>query len=109
MSKRFLFICTLWTGLTLLGGLIGVWRIHTHPVPEVPSELRASKLGLGIGALTATGYAAFWLLFALTARKRTPHLDPGDSKLSQHGDDERSTADPRAPSGGQASQNQFRR
>lgn len=85
MKKRFLLVCTLWTGLTLLGGLIGVWRIHTQPVPGVPSELRASKLGLGLGALTATGYAAFWLLFALTARKRTRHQDSIASEPLQPG------------------------
>lgn len=70
MTKRFVLICACWTLLTLAAGLVGVWRIHTHPIQGVPSELRASKLGLSIGALTATGYAAFWLISALTARKK---------------------------------------
>ena len=70
MTKQLVLICTCWTLLTLTGGLIGVWRIHLHPIVGVPSELRASKLGLSMGALTATGYAVFWLISALTARKK---------------------------------------
>lgn len=69
MKKRFLLVCVCWTLLTLLAGLVGVWQIHNHPDPATPSQLRAAKLGMGIGALTATGYAAFWLIFALTAKK----------------------------------------
>lgn len=70
MRKPFVLVCFFWTLLTLLAGLIGVWIIHRHPDPGVPSKLRASKLGLGIGALTATGYALFWLITALTAKKQ---------------------------------------
>ena len=77
--KRLILVSSLWTLLTLTIGLIGVWRIHTHPVVGVPAELRAAKLGLGIGALTATGYAAFWLILALTARKKPREPKPPDS------------------------------
>lgn len=70
MKKQFLLVCVGWTLLTLLAGVLGVWQIHRHPEPGVPSELRAAKLGLGIGALTATGYALFWLLLALTTQKK---------------------------------------
>jgi hypothetical protein len=73
--KRFYLICALWTLLTLTAGLFGVWRIQTHPVPGVSAEVRAGKLGLSIGALTATGYAMFWLILALTARKKHPSQD----------------------------------
>jgi hypothetical protein len=70
MKKRWIRICIPWTLLTLTLGFLGVWRIHAHPIPGVPAEIRAAKLGLGIGALTATGYAGFWLILALTARKK---------------------------------------
>ena len=70
MRKRWLVMCAVWTLLTLSVGAFGVWRIHTNPLPHVPGELRAARLGLGIGALTATGYAAFWLILALSARKK---------------------------------------
>lgn len=75
MRKRFLLLCGLWTMLTLTAGLLGVWRIHAHPLPHVPAEVRAARLGLGIGALTATGYAVFWLILALTAKKKRPTQD----------------------------------
>ena len=67
--KRLILPCLLWTVLMLSAGLAGVWRIHTHPLTGVPAELRAAKLGMGIGALTATGYAVLWLATALSARK----------------------------------------
>ena len=73
MTRRFLLICICWTLLTLVAGLIGVWRIHSHPIEGVSSELRASKLGLSMGALTATGYALVWLMTALTARRMKTH------------------------------------
>ena len=72
MRKRWLLMCAVWTLMTLAVGFFGVWRIHTQPIPHVPAELRAAKLGLGIGALTATGYAVFWLVLALAARKKHP-------------------------------------
>lgn len=74
--KRLIPICGLWTVLTLTVGLLGVWRIHTEPIPGVPAELRAGRLGMGIGALTATGYAAFWLILTLTARKNRSQQQP---------------------------------
>jgi hypothetical protein len=87
--KRLILICILWTILTLTGGFLGVWRIHTHPIPGVPAELRASKLGLGIGALTATGYAVFWLILAFTARKK--HQDSASNPRTKTPRDEDST------------------
>jgi hypothetical protein len=78
MGKRWIGMCAAWTLITLTVGFFGVWRIHQNPLPDVPSELRAARLGLGIGALTATGYAAFWLILALTARKKKPTQEPGE-------------------------------
>jgi hypothetical protein len=77
--KRLILICAPWTLLTLTAGLLGVWRIHTHPLEGVPAEVRAAKLGLGIGALTATGYALMWLILALTARKTQQLTDQNHS------------------------------
>ncbi len=69
--KRLVLPCLCWTVLTLLAGLIGVWQIHTHHIAGVPAELRAGKLGMGIGALTAAGYAVIWLATTLSARKKS--------------------------------------
>jgi hypothetical protein len=80
MRKRWIVMCAVWTMATLAVGLFGVWRIHTNPNPDVPAELRAAKLGLGIGALTATGYAAFWLILALSAKKKSPNVPNENSK-----------------------------
>ncbi len=82
MRKRLLLICGVWTLLTFSGGIFGVWQIHEYPVPGVSAELRAGKLGLGIGALTATGYAVFWLILALTAGKKPA---PRASKAKREG------------------------
>jgi hypothetical protein len=70
MRKRWILMCAAWTLVTLSVGLFGVWRIHSNPLPDVPGELWAARLGLGIGVITATGYAAFWLILAFTARKK---------------------------------------
>jgi len=78
MTKRLLSICAGWTLAVLLAGLAGVWRIHAHPQPGVSQEMRAAKLGLSLGALTATGYAVFWLILALSAKRSHQKNDDQD-------------------------------
>jgi type II secretory pathway component PulM len=69
--KLALILSAAWTLLIIVGAVVAISYLATHPIRGISAEERASAVGGGMGIVAAIGYGAIWLpLAAKLGRQR---------------------------------------